>query len=60
MDGEAIVQCFAAGNGADCLKDVIQKCGTRIKVYSAIKNFLSKVFYRIHEPYACTLVLHAI
>ena len=62
MDGDTIVQCFAAGSGAHCLKDVVGKFGTRIKVYSAIKSFLSKVIYTIislgiikHVTFVCRI-----
>jgi len=37
MDGEAIAQAFATCSGPDCLKDVLPKYGTRIKVYNALK-----------------------
>lgn len=37
MDGEATVAAFATCSGPDCLKDVVGKYGTRVKVYNAIK-----------------------
>ncbi len=43
MDGEAILQAFAACPGPDCLKEVISKpFGTRVKVYTAIRSVLAK------------------
>ena len=41
MDGIAIVHTFGTNSGPDCLKDVISKFGTRIKVYTAIKRYLA-------------------
>ena len=41
MDGIAIVGAFGAHPGSDCLRDVIPKFGTRIKVYLALKSFMS-------------------
>lgn len=38
----AIVQTFGTASGPDCLRDVIKKYGTRVKVYCALKTFLSK------------------
>ncbi len=40
MDGEAISETFATQSGPDCLKDVIQKHGLRLKVYSVLKHAL--------------------
>ncbi len=40
MDGEAISEAFATQSGPDCLKDVIQKYGLRLKVYRVLKQAL--------------------
>lgn len=37
MDGEATVAAFATRSGPDCLKDVVPKLGSRLKVYNALK-----------------------
>lgn len=37
MDGEATVAALATCSGPDCLKDVVPKLGSRLKVYNAIK-----------------------
>ena len=37
MDGEATAAAFATCAGPDCLKDVIPKLGSRLKVYNALK-----------------------
>ena len=37
MDGEAILAAFAVCPGPDCLKEVLVKVGTRLKVYNALK-----------------------
>ena len=37
MDGEATAAAFATCVGPDCLKDVIPKLGSRLKVYNALK-----------------------
>ena len=42
MDGVAISQIFAGNTGPDCLKEVVEKYGNRVKVYTAIKNELEK------------------
>lgn len=44
MDGLAIVQTFGSSSGPDCLKNVINKFGVRVKVYTAIKSYLEKAF----------------
>ena len=41
MDGITIVGAFGAHPGPDCLRDVLPKFGTWIKVYSALKSFMS-------------------
>lgn len=42
MDGMAIIQTFGSISGPDCLRDVLHKFGTRVKVYTAIKSYLDK------------------
>lgn len=42
MDGMAIIQTINSSSGPDCLKDVVQKFGSRVKVYTAIKNYLEE------------------
>lgn len=42
MDGIAVSQMFAVCAGPDCLKEIIDKCGKRVKVYTAIKCELEK------------------
>lgn len=37
MDGEAAAAAFATCAGPDCLKDVIPKLGSRLKVYNALR-----------------------
>ena len=49
MDGMAIVQTFATDSGPDCLKSILGTLGSRIKVYSAIKSFLSKNLYEVRS-----------
>ena len=38
MDGEATVAAFATCPGPDCLKEVVPKYGSRVKVYNATLN----------------------
>lgn len=57
MDGMAIVQTFGTASGPDCLRDVISKFGTRVKVYSAIKFFLSKNMNEVNDFYLCASTL---
>lgn len=42
MDGEATAAAFATCAGPDCLKDVIPKLGSRLKVYNALKLVISQ------------------
>ena len=42
MDGEATVAAFATSSGPDCLKDVIPKLGSRLKVYNAIRVVINE------------------
>ena len=44
MDGEAIVAALATCSGPDCLKDVIPKLGSRLKVYNALKVVISDCY----------------
>ena len=37
MDGQAVCAAWASWPGADCLKDVVKKCGPRLRVYSALR-----------------------
>ena len=41
-DGEATVAAFATRSGPDCLKDVIPKLGSRLKVYNAIRVVINE------------------
>ena len=41
MDGVAIPHAFGMNPGPDCLRDVVNKFGARVKVYVALKNFIS-------------------
>ena len=38
MDGIALSTAFATCPGPDCLKDVVMKCGPRLKVYNSLKT----------------------
>ena len=42
MDGMAVTQTIYGSSGPDCLKEVVQKFGARMKVYSALKSFLNE------------------
>ena len=43
MDGMAVVQTIIGSSGPECLKEVVDKFGARMKVYSALKAFLQEV-----------------
>ena len=47
MDGEAMVAAFAACAGPDCLKDVVPKLGTRLKVYNALKTIINRGYQKV-------------
>ena len=40
MDGLALSTALASCPGPDCLKDVVLKCGPRLKVYNFLKTML--------------------
>lgn len=42
MDGEATLAAFATCPGPDCLKDVIPKYGTRVKVCNTLKAAINE------------------
>ena len=44
MDGEATVSAFATCSGPDCLKEVVPKLGSRLKVYNAIKVAINESY----------------
>ena len=37
MDGEAVCTALASCPGPDCLKDIVKKCGPRLRVYKALR-----------------------
>ena len=39
MDASAICAALASYPGPDCLKDVVKKCGPRLKVHMTLKAF---------------------
>ena len=41
MDGESLVTLIRSKPGPDCLKDVVQKVGPRMKLYKAIQTLYS-------------------
>ena len=41
MDGESLVTLIGSKPGPDCLKDVVQKVGPRMKLYKAIQTLYS-------------------
>jgi hypothetical protein len=53
MDGYALSLAFAAHSGPDCLKDVVQKYGLRLKVYQAIKAELEAERYQVIYTCVC-------
>ena len=56
MDGEATVAALATCSGPDCLKDVVPKLGSRLKVYNAIKVAANKAYEQRVGMYLCILV----
>ena len=38
----AVVQTISESSGPDCLREVVDKFGTRVKVYSALKRFINE------------------
>ena len=49
MDGMAVVQTIMGSSGPECLKEVVDKFGARMKVYSALKGFLQEVSVAVHH-----------
>ena len=47
MDGEAVSAAFGSTPGPDCLKDVVSKVGSRLRVYKALRSLYEK--YQVLE-----------
>ena len=53
MDGEATMAAFATCSGPDCLKDVVSKYGSRVKVYNAIRVAINECYQQKVGEVAC-------
>ena len=60
MDGEAITVALGSCSGPDCLKEVIPKVGTRLKVYSALKTLCEQSYdrYQVCVTRTVCMVIH--
>ena len=58
MDGEGTVGAFATCPGPDCLKDVVLKYGSRVKVYNAIRAAINENYQQKVPKVACVFITH--
>lgn len=59
MDGEATMAAFATCSGPDCLKDVVSKYGSRVKVYNAIRAAINECYQqKVCDEVACFNFTH--
>ena len=59
MDGEAVCTALASCPGPDCLKDIVKKCGPRLRVYKAFRVVCleAEVSYKIVKRIANDLLV---
>ena len=51
MDGEALETLLGTSQGPDCLKELITRIGTRLKVYQRIKTLLHSQIFSVSYTY---------